>query len=1277
MSRRLLLVGTGLVLAFSSLTSPAVAQITTGTVTGNVKDAQGGVIPGATVVLISETRGTRSAPAVTNENGDYVFPNVTADTYTVEVTLESFKTVRRAGIAVSGGDRVGIPPLTLEPGAIAETVTVVAESPLVQTQSGERSYAVSAKQIENLPFARNNFTSLTAFTPGVVQTGASAGGTRLGGAGQNNIMMDGISAMDTGNNGQMLNMNVDAIGEVKILTQGYQAEYGRSSGLQITAVTKSGSNRFRGSAYDIQTNSDWDSNSWVNIKNGDAKPKTSTKTLGYSIGGPVGKPGGANKLFFFYSHEYRPVTAAINNGNPIRIRVPTALERAGDFSQTRDNTGAIFNLIKDPLSTSPCTAANTAGCFQDGGVLGKIPQNRLYPIGQSILSRYPLPNVNQLAGQNYNYEVPAPTTENLTQQPSIRVDYQLSQKLRATGKYSGQRARKLITPGAIQGFSDVLNPYPFITNYGATVDYQLNNSTFLEGTYGFIRNQLAGGGSIGGILTGGILVNDAANRLTSLAGFPLLYPNAGAVDPRYYAFSVLNDLNPVWWDGSKINLPPAFAWGTRITPTQTATAGTGDLPGPPNQLFPGFLNINRTQDVAISLTKVWNSHTFKTGFYNNHSFKAQNTGAGGVPNLGFQGYVNFGNDTNNALDTGFGFANAAVGVFTQYLQQSKLIEGSMIYNNTEFYVQDNWKVNGRLTLDYGVRFTRQQPQHDQFQQMSNFFPNEWRLSAAPLLYVSGCSNGATVCSGNARNAVDPRTGEIVTAPGAANSAALIGTVIPNTGNLTNAIHQAGDGIADTSYTWPLLAAAPRFGMAYDLTGSQTFVLRGGGGLFFDRPDGNTVFSIPGNPPISTAQDLRNGQLQTLGTGLSSVGVPSLITFQYDARLPSSWQWQGGVQIAMPWATMVDVSYVGNHGFNRLRAFQGGTNGSVDLNAVDIGAAYLPQNQDPTLGPSAVPGASAYTANLLRAYRGFSNINEQQTRYWDEYHGIQMSVNRRYQNGLAFGTNYNLGLSFKGNTGLQLRLQHAADGTISVRPDQEQYEKLMENLALQRHVIKGFAVWDLPDVPSSFGKVGGWLLNDWQISGVLTAGSAFRPGALQANGTTQPNPTGSENGRYDITYTYQNAGTNTNLTGSPDYAARIVFVGDPGSGCSSDQYRQFNTAAATGPQYGSVGLESGRFLLGGCPDHTVDLAIARNIRLGGSKMFQFRLDIFNAFNTVIYNNRQNNVIFRSPTDLTIVNSQFLPDGSIDPNRLTPRNAGFGAATSAQPLRNLQLQLRFQF
>src|SRR5262249_32331787 len=152
---------------------------------------------------------------------------------------------------------------------------------------------------------------------------------------------------------------------------------------------------------------------------------------------------------------------------------------------------------------------------------------------------------------------------------------------------------------------------------------------------------------------------------------------------------------------------------------------------------------------------------------------------------------------------------------------------------------------------------------------------------------------------------------------------------------------------------------PRFGVAYDLTGTQSVVLRGGGGLFYDRPDGNTVFSIPGNPPIATAQDLRNGQLQTLGSGLSTVGVPALVTFQYNAKVPASWQWQGGVQMALPWATTFDVSYVGNRGVNRLGAFQGGT--TVNLNAADFGAAYLPRNQDPTLaGSSTVPGATAYT-----------------------------------------------------------------------------------------------------------------------------------------------------------------------------------------------------------------------------------------------------------------------------------------------------------------------------
>ena len=185
------------------------------------------------------------------------------------------------------------------------------------------------------------------------------------------------------------------------------------------------------------------------------------------------------------------------------------------------------------------------------------------------------------------------------------------------------------------------------------------------------------------------------------------------------------------------------------------------------------------------MTKIAGRHTLKAGFYNNHSYKAQNVGAGG--GLRFQGTVNFGNDNNNPLDTGFGYANAATGVFTQYQQAEKFVEGSMIYNNTEFYLQDNWKVNNRLTFDYGMRFTRQQPQHDQFQQMSTFFPDQWNAAQTQALYVPGCSNGAATCTGNTLNAMNPRNGQVILPPaGSTNTQVLIGTPVPGSGNSSTA-----------------------------------------------------------------------------------------------------------------------------------------------------------------------------------------------------------------------------------------------------------------------------------------------------------------------------------------------------------------------------------------------------------------------------------------------------------------------------------------------------------
>jgi hypothetical protein len=240
------------------------------------------------------------------------------------------------------------------------------------------------------------------------------------------------------------------------------------------------------------------------------------------------------------------------------------------------------------------------------------------------------------------------------------------------------------------------------------------------------------------------------------------------------------------------------------------------------------------------------------------------------------------------------------------------------------------------------------------------------------------------------------------------------------------------------------------------------------------------------------------------------------------------------------------------------------------------------------------------------------------------------------------------------------LQHAADGKVSVRSDQAAYEKLMETLDVRPHLLKANGIWNSPDVQGK-GAVVRELVRDWQISGVMTvtSGAAYTP-----------------------SYTYTSDGTNTNITGSPDWAGRVVIL-DPaalGSGCSDSPFAQFNASAIRGPGYGSLSMESGRNYLRGCTTKNVDLSFVRRIRipkLGESRRIELRADVFNAFNIVNINGRQTAATFNNPTSMTLTNNQFNADGSLNSSRLTPRNAGFGAATGAQNMRNLQVQIRFQF
>jgi hypothetical protein len=239
-----------------------------------------------------------------------------------------------------------------------------------------------------------------------------------------------------------------------------------------------------------------------------------------------------------------------------------------------------------------------------------------------------------------------------------------------------------------------------------------------------------------------------------------------------------------------------------------------------------------------------------------------------------------------------------------------------------------------------------------------------------------------------------------------------------------------------------------------------------------------------------------------------------------------------------------------------------------------------------------------------------------------------------------------------------RLQHNADGTYSERPDQAEADKLLGNYVGTRQTFKGNFVWDLPDIPTTGNsglKIAGLVLNDWQLSGVWTANT----------GTA-----------YNVGISYASGG-NVNVTGSPNFGGRVRITGPIGAGCSSDPYRQLTYSGFAAPEIGSVGLESGQDYLRGCFSSAFDLAIARNIRLGGHRAVQLRVDMFNAPNQAIITGRNATMQVTSPTNGTQVNLPFDASGNLITSRSLPKNAGFGVASGYQAPRTVQVQVRFQF
>jgi hypothetical protein len=1186
--------------------APLGAQTTSASVFGQVKDTQGGVLPGATVTLTSKTQAY-TLTATTDAEGRFVFPIVRPDNYVLRASMQGFKTLERTTVQVNANDRFFTGILTLDIGEITEEVAVTARVSELQATSGERSFTLESEALKGIANNGRSLFTFATLVPGVVsqntggtpETQVSAFTVNGQRPNSNNMTIDGVANIDTGDNGgNMATTNIDAVAEFKILTNAYQAEYGRAVGGQVQVVTKSGTQSFHGSGYWYGRRSDWNANSWTNKRAAAAPPvgsgkliepaKASRDDYGYTLGGPIYVPGVFNvdkkKLFFFWSQEFQerkdPVSAR-------ETRVPTALERMGDFSQSVDSSGNPFPYIRDWTTGLPCNALDTRGCFQDGGVLGRIPKDRLYQPGLAALNIFPLPNFTAGSGVNYTSQNPndAPRREDL-----IRLDFQATDKWRFTGRYM-QTKENIIqaygTTWAGNGSDQLPMPVLFLhpgKNWMASAVGILSATTSVEFSVGSARNSL----------NYELQAESLFRSNAGLSAMPYLYP--GAVQADYIP----------WFE---------FRGG------RTGNAGQYQTDRGP------FTNENITYDVIANLTKIWGSHASKFGAYYQHSYKAQSNFSS------FNGRIDFVNDNSNPYDTGFSYANAATGVFRTYTQANKFAVPEYVYDNFEWYGQDNWKATPRLTLDYGVRFYYLTPQWDQTLQVATFLPDRWSASAAPRLYYPVCL-GSYPCSGSDLRGMDPALIGAQT-PTTANTVEgrFVGRLVPNTGDRFNGAFQAGQGVNDTMYSGNVLKVSPRLGVVYDLTGEGRTIVRGGFGIFYDRPQGNIVFDTINNAPSLLQPSVQWGLLQGLAGGTADP-YPTLgmQPTAYDFIPPKVTAWNVGVQHKVWRAITFDVAYVGSVSKHLLEWNQ--------INAVPLKARFQPENQDPTRAPSATPGGSALTTDLLRPYPGYGSIRLWQPTAESNYHALQTAINRRFDNGLMFSVFYVWSKALgTGNTDWFTRLPFATDAeNRRVNYSYTDYDR-------PHNFVVNF-VYQTPKVAE--GALG-VLANDWQISGIYRWTSG-RP--------------------YAINWSIPGIG-NDNLTGGSDLTPRVVLTCDPGKGSSSDPYKQINIACFSPPRVGSTGDESARFFLHAPPINNLDLSLSKSFTVGKGVRLEVRLDAFNALNHTQFTGVNNTVNFKSLTDPTITNPVYDASGNF------VRNNGFGSINGVAPPRTLQLVTRLTF
>jgi hypothetical protein len=687
---------------------PMGAQTVTGTIQGVVTDSQGASVPGAQVsirnVATAETRTVTSS-----SQGFYAAQDLEVGTYDVTVKLANFKEFveKRVGLDASSVTTVNA---VLQVGSVNEQITVEASAVQVETASGALSATVDGNEVRELPLNGRSFVELTQLTPGVspqdsfstVHKGLEAGvdfsinGNNTTG---NLFLVDGVNNNDIGSNRTILVYpSLQAIDEMKILTNSYGAEYGQASGGVISIITRSGTNHIHGGAFYDGRNTALDANDFFNNERGVPRSALHRNDYGFNVGGPIIK----DRLFFFESEEWnKELRGAARFAN-----VPTVAELNGDFSHLRTNSNG-----------TPCENAPTITGIGTVTNISQVPDGGLSVAGQTMAKdTYPAPNLTNVTNcDNWGF---SESTSVPWREDNIRLDFNATKTIKLFFRFTND---------------SWANPAPNTLGYWGDDIYPA-----VEGSWKQPGKQATAKLTK---LFGGTAVNDfqlsfASNHITVTQGGTgqngmsptALVAQINAASPSYFSTGVkfggaAGLGQPLFW--SALSGTGSFEGGG------AAVGGIGDM-GP-------WFNNEQLLILKDDFSKVVGAHTFKVGFIATNNQKNEINGSSSAANSQYWSTVSAGNVLGSAFP-----GSTGNGVF-DLLWNDQTWGGSetntnvyslMRWHDYEGYFQDSWKARRNLTVDYGVRYSfLRQP----------FAGNDQYATFNPAVYTP--ADGNSPCNG--------------------------------------------------------------------------------------------------------------------------------------------------------------------------------------------------------------------------------------------------------------------------------------------------------------------------------------------------------------------------------------------------------------------------------------------------------------------------------------------------------------------------------------------------